>query len=227
MPQSTKMKVWVLIAAYNEEKTIGVLLDRIKDKGLSVIVIDDGSSDKTYNTARSKADIVLRNHRNFGKGSSIRKGIITLINDVDFDYVITMDADNQHSVSDIDGFLKEAEKGTDFVIGNRMSNPYGMPFIRILTNKLMSFIISKITGQNIPDTQCGFRLINKKILENINIATEKFEIESELLIKAARKKYVIKSIPIESLYFKGHTSKIRPFYDTLRFIKFLANLDNE
>jgi UDP-N-acetylglucosamine 2-epimerase len=96
-----------------------------------VIVIDDGSSDKTYNTARSKADIVLRNHRNLGKGNSIRKGIITLINDVDFDYVITMDADNQHSVSDIDGFLKEAEKGTDFVIGNSSSGLAEVPSFKI------------------------------------------------------------------------------------------------
>jgi len=91
----------------------------------------------------------------------------------------------------------------------------------------MSFIISKIAKQRIPDTQCGFRIIKKSVLENINIAANKFEIESEIIIKAARKGFIIKSIPVESIYFSGHASNIHPFYDTLRFIRFITKLKNE
>ena len=221
------MKGWALIPAYNEERGIGPLLSNIKDKGISVIVIDDGSVDKTYEIAKDKSDIVLKNIKNLGKGSSIRRGIIFLLNNMDFDYVITMDADNQHSPRDLDKFLKEADRGADFVIGNRMGSPRGMPFIRLATNSFMSFIVSKIARQEIPDTQCGFRLIRRIVLESISITTDKFEVESEIIIKAARKGFVIKSVPIESIYFKGYSSNIRPFYDTLRFIKFIARLKNE
>jgi len=221
------MKVWALIPAYNEEENIGSLLSEIKGRGISVAVIDDGSTDKTYEIAKDKSDIVLRNTKNLGKGSSIRRGIVFLLDNMDFDYVITMDADNQHSPHDLDKFLKEADKKADFVIGNRMGSPRGMPFIRLATNSFMSFVVSKIARQRIPDTQCGFRLIKKNVLSSISITTSKFEIESEIIIKAARKGFIIKSVPIESIYFKGRSSNIRPFYDTLRFIKFIARLKNE
>ena len=218
------MKVWVLIPAYNEEASIGLLIDRVKERGVSVIVVDDGSADGTYETARSKADIALRNDKNLGKGSSIRRGIFFLLKNINFDYLVTMDADGQHSPLDLDKFFKEADKGADFVIGNRMCAPDGMPFIRVVTNRFMSFVVSKIANQRIPDTQCGFRMVKRDVLESIDITTNKFEIESEIIIKAAREGFVIKSVPIESIYFKGHSSNIHPFYDTLRFIRFITKL---
>ena len=83
-------------------------------------------------------------------------------------------------------FLDEAKSGAEFVIGNRMSNPQGMPIIRVVTNKIMSFMISKAAKQKIPDSQCGFRLIKKDVLTKVKIETNKFEVESETGIKAAR-----------------------------------------
>ncbi len=219
------MKIWVLIPAYNEEKAIGSLLEHLKKKNLSLLVVDDGSSDDTYQIAKkNRADVVLRNDKNLGKGYSLRKGIIYLLNNVDFDYLITMDADNQHSTFDVDSFIQCAKEGCAFAVGNRMHHPYSMPFIRVLTNRFMSFIISLITKQNIPDSQCGFRIIRRDVLEKINIETEKFEIESEILIKAARNNFIIKSIPIRSIYFKNHISKVHPVYDTLRFIRFITHI---
>ncbi|MCP4653174.1 MAG: glycosyltransferase family 2 protein [Candidatus Omnitrophica bacterium] len=218
------MKVWIIIPAYNEADSLGVLLNSLNKKGFSVLVVDDGSFDKTYQTAKKYATVVLRNKRNFGKGLSIKTAVEYLLKNEKFDYIITMDADGQHSPDDVDNFIAQASKGEACVVGNRMDNPIGMPGLRITTNKVMSKIVSRIARQSIPDTQCGFRLIKREILEAIKLRTRKFEIESEILIKASRAGYPIKSIPIKSIYFKNQHSKINPFTDTIRFFGFISRL---
>ncbi len=221
------MKVWVIIPAYNEEEALAELLQQVKAKGFSVLAVDDGSIDNTYTVAKKWADVTLHNVKNLGKGRSLRNAISYLMKEEDFDYIIIMDGDGQHSPDDLDKFLSWAEKGEVFIVGNRMGNPVGMPYLRMLTNRFMSRMISKIAQQDIPDTQCGFRMIKKEVLEKVIIKTKKFEIESELLIKAARSGFAIKSIPIKSIYFKNLRSKIHPVVDTIRFIKFISRLKNE
>ncbi|MBN2831352.1 MAG: hypothetical protein JXL82_03635 [Candidatus Omnitrophica bacterium] len=85
----------------------------------------------------------------------------------------------------------------------------------------MSWLISFITRQNISDTQCGFRLIKAEVLKRIELKTSKFETESEILIKASRMGFKIKSLPIRSVYGK-EKSQIKPFIDTFRFIKLIS-----
>jgi len=219
------MKVWIIIPAYNERFRLAGILDDLKSKNFSILVVDDGSIDNTYEVAEKKADFVLRNEKNLGKGMSLKKGIDYLLKETDFEYLVTMDADGQHSPSDLSKFLQKAEDGAYFIVGNRMSDPIGMPKLRIITNKVMSWLISRISRQRIPDTQCGFRLIKREVLEKISIKTNNFEIESEILIKAARSGFPIKSIPIRSIYFKSLESRIHPFVDTVRFIKFILQLE--
>lgn len=221
------MKIWAIIPAYNEQFNLKQVLEDLKQKGVSILVIDDGSTDNTYEIARQQADLAIRNSKNLGKGVSLKKGIAYLLKNDNFDYIITMDADGQHPISDLGKFLEQAQEGESFVVGNRMQNLSGMPKIRVITNKLMSWIISKIIGQKIPDTQCGFRLIKREVLKKIRIETEKYEVESEIVIKAARLGFKIKSVPIESVYLKNQHSRIRPIADTFRFIKFIFRLDNE
>ena len=84
----------------------------------------------------------------------------------------------------------------------------------------MSWLISKIAGQNIPDTQCGFRLIKKEVLDKLNLVTRRYEIESEILIRTACLGYKIESVPIKVIYM-GERSQINPFLDALRFIRFI------
>lgn len=221
------MKIWVLIPAYNEGATIGELLREIKQKDLSVLVIDDGSSDDTSMVSARYADRLLKNERNLGKGTSLKKGIAYLLRNNTFDCIVTMDADGQHSPVDIDKFFEAARNGEHFIVGNRMNDPGNMPKIRVMTNKFMSWFISRLVGQHIPDTQCGFRLISRKVLESIKIETSKFEVESEILIKAAKNSFLIKSIPVHSIYAKNQRSKIHPFADTVRFIRFVCSLHDE
>lgn len=101
-----------------------------------------------------------------------------------------------------------------------MFEEHKMPLVRKLTNKFMSWMISLVCHQNIPDSQCGFRLIKREILEKVDLKTRKFEIESELLIKTARLNHKIKSVIIRTIY-AGEKSQINPIFDTLRFIKFI------
>ena len=132
------MRVWIVIPAYNERFRLAGILDDLKSKNFSILVVDDGSIDNTYEVAEKKADFVLRNEKNLGKGMSLKKGIDYLLKETDFEYLVTMDADGQHSPSDLSKFLQKAEDGAYFIVGNRMSDPIGMPKLRIITNKVMS-----------------------------------------------------------------------------------------
>lgn len=214
------MKICVLIPAYNEAKTIPELINQIKLQGLTPVVIDDGSTDNTTAVALKSGATVLTNTINEGKGASLIKGFNYAIENK-FEAVITMDADGQHLPEEIPYFIKASENNQNgIIIGNRMCETRNMPLIRVATNKLMSWVISVIAKQTIPDSQCGFRLIKVKILEKIKFTTRKFETDSELLIKASRMGFKIESIPTKSVY-RGEKSKINPFIDTLRFLKFI------
>lgn len=214
------MKTCIIIPAYNEAKTIGEVLKQIKAMNLEVIVIDDGSNDKTYEIAKKTGAVVLKNTFNQGKGKSLRLGFSYAV-DKNFDEVITMDADGQHLPKDILKFIKLAEESkSSILVGNRMNKTEGMPFVRVITNKVMSWLISGITGQEIPDSQCGFRLIKKEVLRKLNLTTSKYETESEILIKACRLGFKIESVPIETVY-RGGKSCINPFLDTFRFIRYI------
>lgn len=214
------MKTCVIIPTYNEAKTIAKIVREVREQDLQVVVIDDGSCDNTLQIAGDCGATVLRNQNNRGKGASLIKGFNYALSR-DFDAVITMDGDGQHMSSDIQYFIRLAKySDSGILIGNRMSKPKNMPWVRFLTNKFMSWLISKIAGQRIPDTQCGFRLIKKKVLENLDFKTSRFETESELLIKASRMDIKIESVPINTIYNK-EGSQINPFVDTTRFIRFI------
>ena len=215
------MKTCVLIPSYNEEKTIGNIVKDIHNLGFDVFVVDDGSTDDTEKIANEAGAIVLRHRKNEGKGFALRNGFNYILN-LDYNAIITMDGDGQHSVKDIEKFITAAQTNTAIgvIVGNRMFNIKDMPFIRILTNIFMSFIISIFCRQEVSDTQCGFRLVKRAVLENIKLLTSNFEIESEMLIRASRLGYKISSIPIETIY-QVKSSKIIPIIDTFRFIKFM------
>jgi len=216
-------KVCILIPAYNESAQIGQLVRSLRSKGHVPVVVDDGSQDNTAEEARSAGADVITHERNMGKGVSLKTGIEYILKE-GYDAVLIMDGDAQHSADDIQKFVVLADKRHDtFIIGNRMDDTKNMPIERKLTNKFMSYIVSRICGQNIPDSQCGFRLIKRKLLEKIDIESERFEVESELLIKASRAGADIISVPIETFYGEEE-SKINPFRDTFRFVIFLLKL---
>lgn len=217
----TMEKIDVLIPTYNEAKTIGGIIRTLKSKNFSVYVIDDGSADDTSSIAQKEGAAVIRHEKNKGKGASLRDGLRHIMKE-SFNMVLVMDGDGQHNPDDVDNFFKKMdETGADIIIGNRMQDTSTMPFTRHITNRFMSYIISKLCGHKIPDSQCGFRLIKRRVLENINLKSSNYEIESELLLKAARKGFKIESAPIKTVY-ADESSKINPVIDTIRFITLLV-----
>ena len=215
-----KSRVCVLVPAYNEEKNIGRVIRQIQALSYPVLAVDDGSTDGTAGILRSSNAHFIISSDNQGKGAAIRKGLEWVLTH-DYQTVVIMDADGQHEASEIESFTQALEtQNADVVVGNRMHRPQGMPGLRRFTNRLMSGLISGLAGQNIPDTQCGFRALTRKALANLRLRTDRYEIESEMLLEAARKKMKIASIPITSVY-RDEISHIRPLQDTLRFLKFL------
>lgn len=217
------VKNCVLIPSYNEARNIGAITKELKARGLTAYVVDDGSTDGTAGIAAGQGAVVITHDKNKGKGASLIEGFSRILKD-GFDAVLIMDGDGQHETSDIDNFLKKMdETGADIVIGNRMMDTVSMPLTRKITNKIMSRVISKMCRQNIPDTQCGFKLIRRKVLESIKFEFSNFEIESEILVKAAKIGFRIESVPVKTVY-RDEKSKIKPIFDTMRFLYFMIKM---
>ncbi|MEO0292811.1 MAG: glycosyltransferase family 2 protein [candidate division WOR-3 bacterium] len=214
-------KILIVIPAYNEEKNIGNLLKKIKKISplKDVLVVDDGSKDNTSLIAKKIGCKVLSFERNQGKGAALKRGFDFAIRN-GYDLVITMDGDGQHDPSEIPKFLKTYElTRADLIIGTREHNLAEMPFLRFMVNNLTSFITSILCRIRVHDSQSGFRLISKKVLTTVTLKTGKFQMETEIIIEAARRGFLIKEIPIKIIYFEKFKSHINPLIDTLRFIK--------
>ena len=215
-PQETA----VLIPAYNEEKNISLLVKQVMDLGYPVIVSDDGSKDKTVEYAKRLGAEVLTTPVNRGKGAALRRGFDYFLK-TSYQGLVMIDADGQHDPRELVLFREALTRESHALwIGKRMHEPKGMPFIRRATNRLMSWIISSIAGQKIPDTQCGYRAIRREALGKISLSTDRYEIESEMILEAARSGLKVGSVPIRCVY-ANQKSEIRPMQDTLRFFKFL------
>lgn len=216
------MNIFIVIPTYNEAKTIGSIVKNLVARNFRIIVVDDGSKDKTIIEANKYgAELIIHRH-NIGKGRSIREGLEYALKN-NCDIAITMDGDGQHSLNDIDRFIEEYKhSGGDIVLGNRLHDPKKMPFIRWCTNVAMSFMLSFIMAERVDDSQCGYRLISKNAIEKMSLGTDKYEIESEILFEAKRHGLKISSVNIDSIY-QGEASQIRPFFDTVRFIRLIIH----
>lgn len=219
------MKTCIIIPTFNESKEISSLVKEIKEQKLFVLVVDDGSCDNTSKIATCAGAVVLRNEVNQGKGACLKRGFSYALEN-NFDAVVTMDGDGQHLPEELFHFIRVAEGSkSDMFVGNRMLKTKNMPAMRIAVNKFMSWFISLLSRQDIPDTQCGFRLIKRAILEKVKLKTSNYETESEILIKASRLGFKIESIPVKTVY-RGGKSRINPFIDTLRFLRFIISVSN-
>lgn len=216
-----EQKGCVVIPAYGEERMIGKLVTRVREYVSPVIVVDDGSPDRTGEVAAAAGAVVIRHQRNLGKGAALQTGF-HYAREHCFDYLITLDADGQHDPADIPRFIETYERNNvSVLVGNRMGTRSDMPFIRKWTNRCMSSLLSRAMGQAVPDTQCGFRLYRCEVLPFGETRAARFAAESEILLYLAAHGIKIASVPIAVIY-NNELSKINPFRDTFRFFLMLA-----
>ena len=213
-------KIAVIIPAFNAAKTIIPLIEKIQKEfpELDIIVIDDGSTDQTFSLAKKVKAIVLQHQLNLGKGEALRTGF-KYATEKNYSYVITLDADLQHDPKHIKDFLQIAKTDKpDFILGTRDFSFRNMPWDRVLTNSLTSVILTLLSGQKIKDSQSGYRMISEKVLKSIRLKSKRYDLESEILIKAGRKGFKIEAVEIFTIY-EGSKSFINPFSDTGRFLR--------
>jgi glycosyltransferase involved in cell wall biosynthesis len=217
-------KIVVVIPCLNEAATIAPLIGAVIKILPSVIVIDDGSTDGTGKLASDTGAEVLRNDSSQGKGGALNRGLQRAY-EKGFEWALAMDGDGQHAPSDIPFFLN-AMSQAPLIIGNRMSNPERMPSVRKIVNRSMSKLISNLTHRDLPDTQCGFRLINLNCWSQLNLQTTHFEIESELLLAFIAAGHAVEFVPVQVIY-KNERSKIHPVRDTIRWLRWLRNVKRQ
>ena len=209
-----------IVPAYNAATHLENVIASIKRHipAGNIIVVDDASTDETYSAAARSDVVVIRHELNRGKGGAIRTAIAHLPTLPSIDAVIMLDADGQHDPDEIPRFAKEFMKGDfDLIIGNRMAGRGEMPALRVLTNRLTSAVISMRAGQRVPDSQNGYRLVRAALLMRLDLVTYRYEIDSEIIIKACRAGARVSSIPVRTIY-GSQKSAIRPIHDTARFI---------
>jgi len=214
-------KIAAVIPAYREKKHIGDVVRRTRDKIDNVLVVDDGSNDKTAERAREAGAEVIVHPQNRGKGEAIKTGLRHFLNR-QFDWLFILDADGQHRPEEIDRFLAAAVSATEpkLILGNRMNDVSSMPLVRRAVNRYMSKRISRVCRQDIPDTQCGFRMLHRQLIPDLLEGADRFEYETEMLIIASRKGFRIDSVSISTVY-SDEVSSIHPVRDTLRFFKLM------
>jgi len=211
--------VAAIIPAFCEEKHVGEVVRRTRVQLDHVLVVDDGSADKTASVAREAGADVVVHERNLGKGESIKTGLRYWL-DRGLQHVIVLDADGQHLPEEIVRFLAAAQGGAQMLVGTRMNDVREMPFVRRFVNRWMSQQISAVCKQDIPDTQCGFRMLSGAVIPHVLDGAARFDYETEMLIVASRRGFKIGAVPVSTVY-SDEVSSIHPVRDTIRFLKLM------
>jgi glycosyltransferase involved in cell wall biosynthesis len=200
-----------LVPAFQADRTVGTVVRGVREHVSRVLVIDDGSTDATGQTAKSEGAEVLRLPVNGGKGAALRAGLAALL-ESDASHVAFVDADGQHDPADLPALLAAAREGDDFVVGSRMERPEDTPRVRYRTNEIGSRILARMTGLDVQDGQSGFRVIATRLLKKLKLTSRGYLIETEILLKAAPHLSRLRHVPVRALY--GGPSHYRPFRDT-------------
>ncbi|MFI5370018.1 MAG: glycosyltransferase family 2 protein [Candidatus Eisenbacteria bacterium] len=223
-PSRKPLHVAALIPAYQAAAHLGEVLMRLAvlEEAPEVLVVDDGSRDATAEVARRHGARVLAFAANRGKGHALLAGFRALAG---YDAVVSLDADGQHPPESFPDFVRAAETGVDVVLGYRRFDT-GMPALRRFANGWSSAWASLAAGRRISDSQCGYRLYRREVLTAVPVRASRYEVESEMAVRAARLGFRIAEIEVPTVY-GGETSHIRLHRDVPRILGMLARLSLE
>jgi glycosyltransferase involved in cell wall biosynthesis len=200
-------KILIVLPAYNEAKIISKVISDIKKEGFSnILVVDDCSTDSTFEIAEKAGAKVLRHVINRGAGGATNTGI-AYAKENNYDYVVLMDSDGQHSPKDISKLLKYSNK-YDVIIGSRMVGDISnMPLQRKIANFIGSILTWFFFGLFVWDSQSGFKVLNKKAMSKIRLTYDTFEFCSEMIGEIGKNKLKYKEIPIKVIYSSHSKAK--------------------
>ena len=205
-------RVTLVIPAYNEERTIGSVIRSLKAKGfVQIIVVDDGSSDRTGELARAEGVVLLQHLFNRGLGGALGTGIKAALR-FRSESIVTFDADGQHDPDDIPRLIEPIEKGeADIVNGSRMLDPAGMPWHRQVANRIANVVTYLLFGVWTTDSQCGLRAFSRDAAARIRIMTSGMEVSSEILAESVRNRLRCTEVPVKVIYTDYTLSKGQSF----------------
>ena len=196
-------KVWVIIPAYNEEKHIERVIKNTKNFAKNILIVDDGSNDKTSIIAEKSGAFVLKHIVNLGKGAALKTGCEYAVKN-GAEKIVVLDADGQHDPKEIPNFIKTLNK-VDIVFGYRRLNK-NMPFVFRYGNWFIFFMTKLLFGLKIVDTQCGYRSFTANAYNKIKWNAVDYSMESEMIANTGNAHLKCSQIPIETIYsdkYKG------------------------
>ena len=211
--------VAAVIPALDASPSVGEVVRRTLAQMGNVVVVDDGSADNTAEAARKAGAEVITHPRNRGKGAALRTAF-ALLWERGYEGVVTLDADGQHLPEEIPHLLEVWESGADLVLGTRDHLFREMAWIRRASNRVSSRLISFAAGVTLPDIQTGFRTYSRNLLESTGFPENRFEAESAVVVRAARRGFKISTVPIHLGFPDGRcTSHYRPVIDSARIAR--------
>jgi glycosyltransferase involved in cell wall biosynthesis len=218
--EASRETVCAIIPAFGEERFIGAVVRGVLAHLDRVIVVDDGSADRTATIAEAAGAEVIRHPSNRGKGAAIKTGLKHGLS-YRVGYFLFLDADGQHEPAEIPNFLNAARyTGAKLIVGNRLQNLESMPAIRRWTNRFMSWQVGKLCGRALPDSQCGYRLAQRDLVPLLLASNNGFAFETESLLLACQSGFGIEFVTVRAIY-GDEQSKIQPIRDAIRYLKLL------
>ena len=212
-------RVLIVIPAFNAERTIGAVIRECREVLDDVLVVDDGSIDRTAAEALEAGARVISHSANRGKGAALKTGFGYAMQRA-YDAVITLDADGQHLPREIPKFLiARAETEADLIIGGRAHLFHQMLPRRRMANRFSAWSIARCSKTNVTDSQSGFRLYSSDLLLKVHLRSDGFDLESEVIVRAGCDGFKVITIPIDLGFVDGlSTSHYKPVVDSLRIL---------
>lgn len=206
------MKTVVVIPAFNEETAIYEVVRSLQGFADRVIVVNDGSSDRTAQIAESAGALVVHHAINRGYGAASTTGIAAALK-IGADTIVTFDADGQHRVEDIARITKPIEDGdADIVIGCRTLERQMIPLRRRAAHGIANALTYLLFGLWVQDSQSGLRAFSKRMAENMDLKCDRMEFSSEVIREIKKGGWRLVEIPIVPIYTEYSLSKGQGFF---------------